>query len=139
MKWIDAYATGVQRIDEQHQMIFKTAEDFRTALDGAQGEKTYGVLLNFLEPYCRGHFGFEERCMTEYHCPAAGRNAQAHLGFMVVLSGYRERYAANGYSAADARALVDAVDQWLDGHICRIDVQLKDSVAASSSPSLPSS
>jgi hypothetical protein len=26
---------------------------------------------------------------------------------------------------------VDAVDGWLDGHICRIDVQLKDAVGES--------
>ena len=33
MKWRDEYATGVQSIDEQHMMIFKTADDFRSALD----------------------------------------------------------------------------------------------------------
>jgi hemerythrin len=131
MKWIEAYATGVRRIDEHHQMIFRTAEDFRAALDEAEGEKTYSVLLKFLELYCRGHFGFEERCMDQYHCPAAHKNAKAHVGFMEVLLGYRERYEAGSYNAAEARALVDAVDGWLDGHICRIDVQLKDAVGES--------
>ncbi len=129
MKWIEAYATGVQRIDEHHRMIFKTAEDFRAALDTGEGRNTYSVLLDFLDQYCRGHFGFEERCMDEYHCPAAEKNKHAHTGFVEVLGGYRERYAANGYDAADARALVDAVDRWLDSHICRIDVQLKGYVA----------
>lgn len=128
MKWIEAYATGIERIDEHHRMIFKTAEDFRQALDSAQGEAAYGVLLNFLNLYCRGHFGIEERCMDEYHCPAAKRNKRAHAGFTVILKGFRDRYKANGYQAADARALVDAVDRWLDDHICRVDVRLKDSV-----------
>jgi hemerythrin len=131
VKWIEAYATGVARIDHQHQTIFKTAEDFRAALDDGEGQKTYPVLLNFLVLYCRGHFGFEERCMDHYRCPAAKKNAKAHTGFMEVLRDFKERYEVKGYVAADARAMVDAVDRWLDGHICRIDVQLKDSVAAS--------
>ncbi len=129
MKWTEQYATGVRRIDEHHRMIFKTAEDFRTALDAGEGENTYMLLLDFLDLYVRGHFGYEERCMDEYRCPAAKRNQQAHSGFLDVLMGYREQYAVGGYRPEDARALVDAVDQWLDAHICHIDVQLKNSVS----------
>jgi hemerythrin len=69
--------------------------------------------------------------MEEHRCPAVSKNKLAHAGFTKVLDGYRERYAARGYEAADARALVDEVDAWLDGHICRIDVKLKDSVGRS--------
>jgi hemerythrin len=125
MKWIEEYATGITRIDEHHKMIFKTAEDFRLTLDAGQGENTYGLLLDFLDLYVRGHFGLEETCMDEYRCPVARKNKQAHAGFLQVLQGYREQFAAGGYRADDARALVDAIDKWLDEHICRTDVQLK--------------
>ena len=128
MKWMEEYATGVERIDQHHRMIFQSAEDFRTALDAGEGQRTYGMLLDFLELYCRGHFRFEERCMEQYHCPAAKRNLKAHAGFLQALGGYRRRFGEQGYRPADARALVDEVDRWLDGHICRVDVQLKDSV-----------
>jgi hemerythrin len=125
MKWNDDYATGVQRIDEDHKMIFKMAEDFRAALDAERGGAVYSVLLDALSLYCRGHFGFEERCMEEYHCPVAQKNKKAHVRFLETLSGFRERYAASGYDHTDARRLVDTVDQWLDNHICGIDVHLK--------------
>ena len=128
MKWSDNYATGIERIDEQHKTIFKMAEDFRGALSEGGGERTYGLLLDFLNRYCRGHFGFEERCMEEYHCPVAERNKEAHVRFVEVLGGFRQRYAASGFLAVDARELVDAVDRWLDDHICRIDVHLRDCV-----------
>ncbi|MBI5854790.1 MAG: hemerythrin family protein [Nitrospirae bacterium] len=128
MKWSDEYATGIERIDEQHKMIFKMAEDFRAALDEGQGERTYGLLLDFLDRYCRGHFGFEERCMEEYRCPVAQRNKEAHASFVEVLGGFRQRCAASGYLTADARELVDTVDRWVADHICRIDVHLKDCV-----------
>jgi len=32
MKWSDDYATGIERIDEQHKTIFRMAEDFGAAL-----------------------------------------------------------------------------------------------------------
>jgi hemerythrin len=128
MRWSDEYATGVERIDDQHKMIFKMAEDFRAALDEGAGVKTYGLLLNFLGRYVRNHFGFEERCMEEYRCPVAQRNKEAHARFVEVLSGFQERYAESGFDPADARNLVNTVDRWLADHICRIDVHLKQCV-----------
>jgi len=125
MKWSDDYATGVERIDEDHKMIFKMAEDFRATLDVGHGDSVYSVLLESLSLYCRGHFCFEARCMEEFRCPLAGKNKEAHGKFIEKLSEFQERYATSGYDHTDARRLVNTVDQWLDNHICRIDVHLK--------------
>jgi hemerythrin-like metal-binding protein len=125
VKWSDKYATGVERIDEDHKMIFKMAEDFRAALDEGMGDAVYSTLLESLSAYCRGHFGFEEHCMGKFRCPAAKKNKEAHKMFLETLSEFRERYGATGYDHAEARRLVDTVDQWLDDHICHIDVHLK--------------
>jgi len=130
MKWVEDYATGITRIDEQHKTIFRMAEDFRAALDTGTGARVYGILLDNLDGYSRAHFGVEEHCMEEYRCPAAQTNKEGHAVFVEVLAGFRQRYAASGYRAADARELVDTVDQWLSGHICRIDVELKQCVGA---------
>jgi hemerythrin len=128
MKWIEAYATGIQRIDEQHKMIFQMTADYCAAFDEGTGERTYPTLLGNLETYCRGHFGVEERCMDEYRCPVAQRNKDAHAEMLKVLGGFQQRYSASGYLAADARALLDTVELWLANHICGIDVQLKQCV-----------
>jgi hemerythrin len=128
MKWSDEYATGIQRIDEQHKLIFKMSDEYRSALDDGQGDRTYGVLLDFLERYIRTHFGFEERCMEEYGCPAARENRAAHADFTETLVGFRRRYAGSGYHAADARDLVDTLDRWFSRHIARVDVRLKEHV-----------
>jgi hemerythrin len=127
MRWSDQYATGIEQIDVQHKMIFKMAEDFRAALDEGAGERVYGEMLESLDLYVRTHFGFEERCMEQYRCPAALGNKKAHAKFVGVLSGFQRRYTASGFDRADARDLVDSVDQWLADHICRVDVRLKES------------
>jgi len=129
MKWSEDYATGVEQIDKDHQMIFQMSEDFRTALDEGLGCEVYSVMLGNLSAYCRGHFSFEERCMTEHKCPVAQKNKAAHKKFMQTLSGFQQRYATQGYNHVDGRLLVDTVDQWLDSHICRIDIHLKRCVS----------
>ncbi len=128
MKWSDEYATGIDRIDNQHKMIFRMTEDFQTALHEGSGESTYDTFLDFLGSYCRAHFDFEERCMDEYNCPVAQRNKEAHAGFANILSEYQHRYAAKGFNRADAHNLMNTIDQWLSKHICRIDVHLKQCV-----------
>jgi hemerythrin-like metal-binding protein len=126
MKWSDRYATGIARIDEQHKMIFQFAGDFREALDEGRGESVYGALLKSLGLYIRTHFGFEEQCMEQFRCPVAALNKEAHAQFAESFAAFEARYATGGFDQADARALVDTIDTWLSGHICKIDVGLKD-------------
>lgn len=128
MKWKEEYATGIQRIDEQHKTIFKTAEDFQSVLDTGAGESEYGTFLDFLTTYPKQHFDFEGRCMEEHRCPVAEKNREEHSMFLATLQEYTRRYVTNGYIAADARELVGTVDNWLDKHICRIDVHLRKCV-----------
>jgi hemerythrin len=128
MKWTDEYATGIPQIDEQHKMLFKMADDYRAALDEGEGERTYDLLLDFLERYTSAHFSFEERCMEEYRCPVAEKNKEAHAHFMVTLRDFKSRFSANRYRASDATALVETVEQWLAGHITRTDSVLRQYV-----------
>ena len=128
MKWSDEYATGNEQIDDQHKMIFKMAEDFRSALDEGGGDRVYDLMLQSLAFYVRTHFGYEEECMARHACPIAEGNKRAHAKFVDVLSRFQRRFEEKGFDRADARELVDTVDEWLADHICRIDVRLKDYV-----------
>ena len=126
MKWSAKYAIGVERIDKQHQMLFRMSGDFREALDEGEGEAVYGGLLESLSAYARAHFGFEEECMERCQCPAAQQNKEAHAKFASAVSEFQSRYRASGFDRADARAVVDFIDRWLAEHICRVDIQIRD-------------
>lgn len=128
MKWSERFATGIERIDAQHKMLFKMTEDYLAALDLGAGGRVYGVLLQSLDVYARGHFGFEEGCMDRCRCPAAQANRADHVRFMEVLAGFQERYAQRGFDEVEARELIDTLDQWLENHIGSIDIQLKKRV-----------
>lgn len=128
MQWSSEFATGIERLDEQHRMLFTMVGDFRLALDEGRGARSYGLLLGLLDDYARAHFEFEETCMVEYRCPAAALNHQAHAGFLRLISDHRTRYQARGFDAGDARTLVESLGRWLADHIGRIDTQLRDAV-----------
>jgi hemerythrin len=128
VQWSAEFATGVERIDEQHKMLFKMSEDYRTSLDEGGGELVYATMLQVLDAYARGHFKYEEQCMEQCRCLAADINRAAHGRFVETLQDFRQRHERHGFSRADAVGLVDFLDQWLANHIARIDVQLKDYV-----------
>ena len=130
MKWSPRYETGIQRLDRQHQMLFKMSEDYRAALDEGRGERIYGLMLTNLERFARLHFGAEEQCMFRYHCPAATANSEAHAHFMEQVAGFRRRFEQAPFDRAEAYRLVGFLDDWLANHIGRIDVQLKPCVDA---------
>ena len=65
MKWSDDYATGIQRIDDIHKMMFLIAEDFRAVLDEGSEVAVFSDMLETFRIYANRHFDFAERCM----CP----------------------------------------------------------------------
>lgn len=132
MQWSDRFATGLDEIDRQHKMLFRMSEDYRATLDEGRGERMYAMVLESLTDYARAHFGIEERCMFQYKCPAADINKEAHVHFVEMLTGFRERYDAAGFSLSDAYQLVQHVDDWLTHHIGGIDAQLKPCVKKAS-------
>lgn len=125
VKWSEKYATGIKRIDEHHKALFEMSETFEDALLERRGERVYGVFLDSLGNYARAHFGFEEGCMGRCQCPAAQQNTEAHLQFSQRLSVFAERNALVGFERTEAWRCVEFINQWLDIHICRIDLQLK--------------
>lgn len=63
--------------------------------------------------------------MGRCQCPAAQQNTKAHLQFVQRLSVFQERNALVGFERTEAWRCVEFIDQWLDIHICRIDLRLK--------------
>ena len=126
MEWSERYATGIERIDKQHKMLFAMTHDFAMALDEGRGERTYHILLESLDAYARAHFNFEEGCMYKHQCPAADANQRAHLGFVEYLTKCRQQYANLGFDPAAARDLMETLQRWLADHIGRIDLQLRE-------------
>ena len=128
MKWQPRYATGHPEIDAQHKMLFEMSDQFRQTLEAGEGQKTYDLFLGFLNQYAELHFSIEENCMMAHKCPVAACNKHEHVLFLKRVEQETDRFSREGFTPASATAMLDMLDRWLDSHICRIDVQLRDTI-----------
>jgi len=130
MKWRAEFATGNKEIDDQHKSLFSFSEEFRDVLDRGFGGRTYGDFLEFLHVYTDTHFDFEDKCMLAHLCPIAGQNRVEHGSFTHLLEIEEVKFANTGFDRERAYKLLAMIDKWLESHICRIDVQLREYITA---------
>ncbi|NOX74486.1 MAG: hypothetical protein GXP03_13010 [Alphaproteobacteria bacterium] len=128
MKWKEEYATGIKEIDEQHKTLFAATEGFRQVLKLGCSADTFESFLEFLNLYTEVHFDYEEGCMLSRNCPAACKNKKEHATLSTFLESELRYYRKNGFKPRRAVKLLDVIDRWLESHICRIDVQLRECV-----------
>ncbi len=127
IRWEEAtMKTGVATVDEQHrELIHKLNELHQATLSGAQLDDIRKI-LNFLGRFCATHFQHEEKCMEERKCPLKKENRMAHAKF---LNSYRELSAKFSGDCDPDEIAVDIkrmAAQWLQTHICHVDVALRD-------------
>lgn len=127
MKWSEEYAVGIHAIDEQHKTLFGMCDKYLKDLSEGKGEAVFSHFLESLIAYCEAHFGFEEKCMKIYKCPFAEKNKEQHLHFFTAVNKFKQRYEVYGFNSADSNTLVQAVEDWLALHICKIDMKLTES------------
>ena len=80
MKWTPDLSVGIEKIDGQHQEMFKMAEQLFSADNAAKGAGFFEELLGFLDEYTKKHFADEEAYMESIGYP--GLAQQQHGIFM---------------------------------------------------------
>ena len=124
--WDDTMTTGLPEIDVQHQEIIKKFNEFTEAVAHGKGSDRdmAGDILDFLQFYAAWHFEREEKCMAQYHCPAAQANKQAHAEFIDKFGRFYKQWQEAGMDFELVRAVYMELESWIVNHIRRIDTQL---------------
>ena len=129
LDWKTEYETGIPQIDAQHRQLFRMVDSLDRIIEaGIEAGPKVDHLLMFLGSYAKSHFAYEEPCMARHRCPAAKANKQAHQDFLTYCDSFRSEYAASSASMEKLEDLRRFLRDWLVGHICRIDTQLKPCV-----------
>lgn len=119
--WDPSLETGVNEIDEQHQLLFRKADAVLEAVAAGQGAAEVRRTLQFLADYAALHFETEERYMRTAGFPDADAHAEIHQRInrriMEVASEFHARGATPAL-VADVEALVRG---WLTMHIAEKD------------------
>lgn len=125
--WSDRYATGEQKVDRQHETLFKWINQLEalTKQNEEITDQTVRELLEFLTNYTRIHFAYEEMCMFRLKCAVHETNVTAHDKFTQNLEMFTDRFKRDGASKRLLQDMYEATSQWLVNHICKIDQQLQ--------------
>jgi hemerythrin len=127
--WSEKFATGIESVDRQHEKLFSSVN----TLEGLIASEVFegpevDRLLDFLSEYVSLHFNHEEYCMELTHCPAAEQNKKAHEEFLRYYSDFKKQYKISGHNERQVLLgkLEQAMEKWLSGHICKVDIQLRN-------------
>ncbi len=124
----DRMSTGFKLVDDQHQELIRRFNEFHDAMAHGKGQATAIRLLGFLAEYTETHFKCEEECMTQHRCPAAISNLSAHNGLRREIAAVKGHITEGKLSLADLVKVEQMLGNWIQTHICTIDVKLRECV-----------
>ncbi len=127
--WSEQFATGFPEIDEQHRRLIHHVNQLEGMLiqtnPTAADVAAIQTFLDFIEDYIRFHFEHEEQCMQCHRCPAHEQNCQAHENFREIFKRFKDKSRHQGFRMELLMELNQTINNWIQEHILRIDLQLK--------------
>lgn len=122
--WSDTYATGVARIDEEHQKLVGMLNELEQSIQLGRGSHLIDAVVAGMARYADVHFAHEEGCMQRWQCPTAAANQQAHAAFRATVAKARARLTGGGNALAAQQVHRELCD-WVVNHILRVDSALR--------------
>lgn len=132
LTWNPRFATGHERVDEQHQTLFGYVNDLEDLVKKREFDSpVVENLIRLLGIYVRIHFACEESCMEIHQCPKAAENKEQHQIFVQEFTRFRETWRVQGPSLERLKILHEAAEGWVQAHIMKVDMGLKETLARS--------
>jgi hemerythrin len=116
--------TGIEKIDEQHEELFRRMENMELALLSGLGESELNQLVSYLEDNITEHFRAEEDFMTRLNYPLnlLHRHVEQHNEFKTAFRQFMKKYRERG---ADKYLVIDFdrdIRKWREKHILKLDL-----------------
>jgi len=122
VEWTDDLATGVERIDQQHQELYRQVARLHEAMRAGRLDEVPSI-VEFLQRYALEHFAAEEREMVASGYLGLSQHRRLHQRFVEDFLRQKALLAAEVTPTA-----VVTLSQWLTGwlrdHVRSVDVDL---------------
>lgn len=116
LSWSDQeYSLGIERIDGQHQRLFKLINDLNDLYSSGESDKCIAEALVELVKYAETHFATEEEHMVKAKYPRVADHKKRHAEFRQRIRSYllllkREEHLSY-------RSILAFLLEWVDSHI----------------------
>lgn len=127
ISWQNNFNTGVDEIDEQHQVLVNILNEGITKLNSDNSQVLLLEMTQELLAYALYHFETEEGLMQQckygqQHEQAMLQHIKEHRGFTQQVLGVREQLLIG--QEVDVAELLEFLYQWLINHILKVDKAL---------------
>ncbi len=124
VEWNSKYEIGFERIDRQHQELFRRFNDLIEACKCCRGRDKIAELVEFLDEYVIYHFSAEEALMAGQGYPQFEEHRRQHQEFVEKIRGWRRHLEEEGATLDLIVDTSESVLRWLITHIRRVDVEV---------------
>lgn len=119
IQWEERFRVDVDKIDQQHQHLFRLFNKLQEAILEKKGQDALGKIVDELVDYTLTHFATEERYMLAYEYPEIHEHRREHEVFREKALELQQRMRNDEFilSLEVLRFLSD----WIANHICASD------------------
>ncbi len=131
--WTPDLSVNNEKIDEQHQELFKRFNQVGEAIWDGKGRDEIGTMIGFMSEYVDKHFGDEEALMTAHNYPGYGAQKAAHDDFVRQVAEMRAKFDSGEVTSEFVVEVVTKLGDWFKNHIRKLDTELGSYIAERSS------
>lgn len=124
IEWNEKYSTGINVIDEQHQELFKMANELQDSIDSDM-EMDRPYMIARLEVYSLYHFTSEEHLMAKCGYNEIDRHLGEHKKFRRKVLKLKKQFIEEE-GKETANEFLTFILEWLKHHIMEIDHKYVD-------------
>ncbi len=122
--WQEYLSVGVEKIDEQHKLLFTKFNALLAACKEEQWTEEVTKLFLFLDNYVGTHFADEESLMKKVGFPDYEQHREQHLAFTAEAAALKERIRSEIPTRYPITSVPHFMTGWLIDHISRMDSTL---------------
>jgi len=119
LEWDTSFATGVDRYDNAHKVLFKMVNDLHDAMQQKRSKEAIGQILNGLAEYTVNHFADEERSFAQTGYPEEAQHKQLHKKLVDQVVELQGKF--NSGEALLTQDVITFLQDWLINHIKGVD------------------
>lgn len=123
MMWKESYRLGVEKIDDQHKMLFDKTGELIQEIEGEQRVEVYKQMTGFLQEYVVIHFRDEEAYFESIGFEDQQAHKKQHQELTRHVGMYIDELEKSGYDLSVVKKLAGMLSAWLVYHVVKEDLK----------------
>ena len=119
LEWNPSFATGVERYDDAHKVLFQMINDLHDAMQQKRSKEAVGQILAGLAEYTISHFADEERVFAQTRYPGEAEHKRHHKQLVDQVIELQRKFDAGQTLAT--QEVITFLQDWLVNHIKGVD------------------